>query len=116
MFTPAEITVLTAIYGPNAAVYMTAAPDVARASIAALHALPDGFVPVTEKLPESEAPVLAIRRSGYVPCDYELLTARHQPDYRPTSPWRTLSGNSVHDSGEPILGWRWENATLRPQP
>lgn len=114
MFTDDEIAILTAIYGPSADGYIEGAPKIARATLDAFATLPDGFIRVTDRQPESEAPVLAIRRSGYVCSSYELITARFQPDYRPKSPWRDLSGSSVRDSGEPILAWRWENATLRP--
>lgn len=116
MFTDTDITKLNAIYGDSVNGYITDAPKIAQATLLALSALPEGFIPVTERQPETEAPVLAIRRSGYVCCDFDVLTARYQPNYRPKSPWRDISGDSVRDSGEPILGWRWANEWLRPQP
>ena len=68
--------------------------------------LPAGFIPIDQAVPDHDLPVLAIRKSSYVRADFEVLTARYMIDYRPHSPWRDLSMDSVHDSGEPILGWR----------
>jgi hypothetical protein len=65
------------------------------------------FTLVTEGLPISETPVIAIRRTGYTSPTYEVITARYQPSYRPNSPWRMLGSASVHDSGEPVLAWRY---------
>lgn len=68
--------------------------------------IPEGFIPVDQAVPSHDRPVLAIRRSGYVSANFEILTARFMPDYRPLSPWRDISNDSVHDSGGEILGWR----------
>lgn len=56
--------------------------------------------------PQDDKPVLAIRLSGYTSAKYELVTARYQPDFRPLDPWRDLGGDSIRDSGGPILGWK----------
>lgn len=77
-------------------------------------ALPAGFTPVAEALPEEDRPVLAIRRSGYISAGFEVVTACHQPTYRPRLPWRDLSGDSVMDDGADILGWRYADEWLLP--
>lgn len=76
-------------------------------------ALPAGFTPLAQGLPTSDKPVLAIRRSGYGSCKLEVLTARYMIDYRPRSPWRSLGNDSVHDDGEPILGWKQADELLQ---
>ena len=68
--------------------------------------LPDGFTPITTALPTDDKPVVALRKSSYSGAKFEVITARYMPAYRPLSPWRDLSLDSVHDDGEPILGWR----------
>lgn len=55
--------------------------------------------------PQDGYPVLCIRRSSSIHSKYELLTARYVPDYS-MAKWRDLDGNSVLDSGYPILGWK----------
>jgi hypothetical protein len=79
----------------------------ARAMIdATLHPIPSGFISVFAALPPENRPVLAIRLSGYTCSTFELLTACHMPTYRPRSPWRDISNDSVTDSGSDIIGWR----------
>lgn len=77
-------------------------------------ALPAGFTPVTEAVPENDRPVLAIRRSGYISATFEVMTARYMITYRPKSPWRDISNDAVGDSGEQILGWRYADDLLLP--
>lgn len=67
--------------------------------------LPFGWTPVSDACPFHDKPVMAIRRSDYLSCQFEIITARYQPDYRPNSPWRMLCNNAVGDSGAHILGW-----------
>lgn len=68
--------------------------------------LPEGFIPVTERCPDHNRPVLAIRKSGYFCATLEVITARYMLDYRPNSPWRMICNDAVGDTGEQILGWR----------
>ena len=77
--------------------------------------LPAGFTPVTEGVPSNDRPVLAIRRSGYITAVFEVMTARYRIDSRPNSPWRDLGNDSVHDSGEEILGWQYADEMLQPK-
>ncbi|MDR2858593.1 MAG: hypothetical protein LBV50_12225 [Novosphingobium sp.] len=46
---------------------------------------------------------------------FEVITARYMPDYRPLSPWRDIGLNSVHDSGESVLGWMAMPSWLNPE-
>lgn len=69
-------------------------------------ALPEGFISVEAGLPDHDRPVLAIRKSGYITCQFEILTARYMLTYRPNSPWRDISNDAVSDTGDQILGWR----------
>ncbi len=75
--------------------------------------IPAGFISIFTALPESNEPVLAIRRSGYICATFELLTARYMPDHRPGSPWRDISGDAVSNSGSAILGWKPARDWLR---
>ena len=70
-------------------------------------AIPAGFTPVSEALPSSDEPVLVLRKSGYISCRFEILTARYMPDYRPLSPWQDISNDSITDSGSDALAWRY---------
>lgn len=74
--------------------------------------LPAGFTPVAEGVPTEDRPVLAIRKSGYISATFEVVTARHQPTYRPRDPWRDLSGDSITDDGTEVLGWRYADEWL----
>lgn len=76
--------------------------------------LPEGFTPLSEGLPPVDSLVLAIRISGYRGAEFEILTARFMPEYRPNSPWRQIDMDSVHDSGAPVLGWMTANHLLNP--
>jgi hypothetical protein len=76
--------------------------------------IPAGFISVFTGLPDEDIPVLAIRISGYRCAAFELLTARYMPTYRPRSPWRDISAESVGDSGSDILGWTPAQAWIRP--
>ncbi|WP_066528923.1 MULTISPECIES: hypothetical protein [Erythrobacter] len=58
-----------------------------------------GFAFAAEQLPPNTRPVLALRPSFYSCCQYEIVTARYMPDYRPLAPWRDLSGDDLADSG-----------------
>ncbi len=51
-----------------------------------------GFAFAAEQLPPDTRPVLALRPSSYSCCQYEIVTARYMPAYRPLAPWRELSG------------------------
>lgn len=44
------------------------------------------FLPTKQALPSSDRPVLALRPSSYNCCQYEAITARYMPNYRPNSP------------------------------
>jgi hypothetical protein len=77
-------------------------------------ALPTPFISVEDMLPPQNKPVLAIRRSGYVTTEYEVITAKHMPEYRPLNPWQTIGNDSVTDSGEEVLGWAEMDAWLLP--
>jgi hypothetical protein len=70
------------------------------------------LVSVADALPADGRPVLALRRSGYNCCGFEVLTARYMPEYRPFSPWRDISGDAVSDSGSAILAWMYADALL----
>jgi len=104
---------LAAIYAGKADTWPRFSADVVAADLAAIARLPEGFTPVTADTPANDRPVIAIRRSGYTCSDFEILTARHMPDYRPHSPWRDLSGDAVGDTGNQILGWRYADELLR---
>ena len=58
-----------------------------------------GFAFAAQQLPPDTRPVLALRPSSYSCCQYEIVTARYMPDYRPLAPWRDLSGDDLADSG-----------------
>lgn len=46
---------------------------------------------------------------------YEIVTARYMPDYRPLAPWRDLSGDDIADSGsDQVLAWAHADAILIP--
>ncbi len=77
-------------------------------------ALPEGYTSVEDSLPENDRPVLAIRESDYITCEFEVLTARYMPDYRPHSPWRDIGNDAVSDSGREILGWAYADELLKP--
>lgn len=67
--------------------------------------LPNPFTPVEEALPTENKVVLAIRESGYNNAEYEVMTAKYMPTYRPHNPWQTIGNDSVTDSGSEVLGW-----------
>ena len=74
------------------------------------------FLPSRQTLPSSDRPVLALRPSSYNCCQYEVITARYMPNYRPNSPWRDISGDAISDSGsDQILGWCYADALLSPE-
>lgn len=73
------------------------------------------FIPVEKALPPEDKPVLGLRQSGYVHCKYEVITCRYMPTYRPLSPWRDLSNDSVNDSGGPIIAWAYADNLLEPR-
>ncbi|AXK43826.1 hypothetical protein [Erythrobacter aureus] len=77
-------------------------------------ALPEGYTSVEDALPKDDHPVLAIRESGYLSCEFEIITAMYRPDYRPKSPWRDITGDSVNDTGSGILGWAYADELLKP--
>lgn len=78
--------------------------------------LPIQFLPSAQALPSSDRPVLALRPSSYVCCQYEVITARYMPDYRPHSPWRDISGDAIGDSGsDQIIAWCYADAILSPE-
>lgn len=73
------------------------------------------FLPSKQALPSSDRPVLALRPSSYSCCQYEVITVRYMPDYRPKSPWRDISGDAISDSGsDQILGWCYADDILAP--
>ena len=74
--------------------------------------VPVGYIPCESLLPENDRPVLAIRRSACLGAEFEILTARYMPGYRPLKPWRTLFGDDVEDCGYPIMGWRYADKLL----
>lgn len=76
--------------------------------------LPTGFTPVDQAVPENSRVVLAIRKAGYIGSVFEIMTARYMIDYRPNSPWRTITWDAVGDSGEQILGWKYADDQLLP--
>lgn len=80
-----------------------------------LFPIPSEFTSVFDGLPNENEPVLAIRLSGYTCSTFELLTARHMPTYRPRSPWRDISSESVFDSGSDILGWMPSRDWIKPR-
>lgn len=67
--------------------------------------LPKPFIAVDERTPPDDTPVLVVRHSGYTSCEYEVLTAKYMPDYRPHNPWQTLHNDAVTDSGNEVIGW-----------
>lgn len=56
--------------------------------------------------PSSDSVVLIARKSGYIACDWELMTAQYRPDFRPKNPWVTVAGDAITDSGHPVMYWR----------
>lgn len=44
------------------------------------------FVRAAQQLPSDTRPVLALRPSSYSCCQYEIVTARYMPAYRPLAP------------------------------
>jgi hypothetical protein len=65
--------------------------------------------------PPENRPVLGIRKSSYISSEYEVLTVRYMPTYRPRSPWRHIDGNAVSVNGNPILGWMDVPYWLQPK-
>ncbi len=80
-----------------------------------LFPIPPAFTSVFDYLPKENEPVLAIRLSGYLCSTFELLTARYMPTYRPRSPWRDISNESVFDSGSDVLGWMPARDWIKPR-
>lgn len=77
--------------------------------------LPVPFLPATQCLPSSDRPVLVLRPSSYNCCEFEVVTARYMPDYRPRSPWRDISGDAISDSGSgDVVAWCYADAILSP--
>jgi hypothetical protein len=56
--------------------------------------------------PTDNRPVLAIRQSSSNKCNYELITAVYDPEFRPLDPWVDINGNSILDSGHRVMGWK----------
>lgn len=107
----AEVRVL-----PSAHLPYTETIGLARTMVeATLFPISSGFISVFGALPEDDVPVLAIRASGYVSATFEVITACYMPTYRPNSPWRDLSGDSVNDSGSEILGWAAAEDWIKPR-
>lgn len=77
--------------------------------------IPAEFISVFTGLPLEREFVLAIRTSAYRLVTFELLTARYMPDEHPDCPWRDISGDSVGDSGDDILGWMPARNWLKPR-
>lgn len=107
-------------YDINAHVFHGSADELeerlARAMIEiTLFPIPMEFTSVFTALPDEDVPVLAIRASGYVCATFELLTARYMPTYRPRSPWRDISNESVFDSGAEVLGWMHAGNWIQPR-
>ena len=74
-----------------------------------------GFAFAAEQLPPDTRPVFALRPSSYSCCQYEIVTARYMPAYRPLAPWRDLSGDDLADSGsDQVLAWASADAILIP--
>lgn len=65
--------------------------------------------------PTDERPVLAIRHSSSNCCEYELITARYMPEFRPLNPWVDINGDAITDSGQPVIGWRNAFRWLQPR-
>lgn len=73
------------------------------------------FTLAAEELPPDTGPVLALRPSSHSCCQYEIVTARYMPAYRPLAPWRDLSGDDLADSGsDQVLAWASADAILIP--
>ncbi|WP_066542621.1 hypothetical protein [Sphingomonas sp. CCH18-B1] len=73
------------------------------------------FARAAQQLPSDTRPVLALRPSSYSCCQYEVVTARYMPAYRPLAPWRDLSGDDLADSGsDQVLAWASADAILIP--
>lgn len=75
--------------------------------------IPEGFTPVEDGLPTEDKPVLAVREAATMSARYEVVTARHQPGYRPRAPWRDMGGDAITDSGSEVLGWRYADEWLQ---
>lgn len=70
-----------------------------------------GILPVlpwvsVENPPSPESVVLIARKSGYIACDWEYMTAQYRPEFRPRNPWVTVAGDAITDSGNPPMFWR----------
>ena len=114
---PADLACLSRLLGEEGArERVIGFPENARATLDALSQIaanPQGFTLATDALPCSDRPVLALRRSGYTCAEFEVLTARYMPNYRPQNPWQTIGCDAVTDSGEPVLAWRSADELLR---
>ena len=73
------------------------------------------WIPVGHDLPKNEDPVLIIRPSGYLSSHYEVLTARYQPNFRPSAPWRDVAGDAITDSGLAPMAWQAKPEWLHPK-
>ena len=71
------------------------------------------FTPIGHVLPDHDRPVLGLRPSGYQCSKLEVVTVRYMPDYRPLSPWRDISGDSITDSGHSIMAWCEADSVLQ---
>lgn len=72
------------------------------------------FTPVEDALPREGWPVLALRKSSTIICQYEVITARYYPSYRPLAPWQTIDNDAVTDSGHDIIAWTYADMLLLP--
>jgi hypothetical protein len=91
-------------------------PDMPGADFSAMAIrISSGFTPVEQVVPSDDKPVLAVREANHAGAHFEVITARYMPDYRPLSPWRDLGLDSVHDSGESVLGWMAMPSWLTPE-
>ncbi|MBS7671538.1 hypothetical protein [Croceicoccus gelatinilyticus] len=68
---------------------------------------PEGFTPVTQGVPGSDKPVLAIRIAECGSRRFEMLTACYHAD-RKFSQWRTIGNDAVTDSGLDVHAWRYD--------
>jgi hypothetical protein len=72
------------------------------------------FTSVEDALPREGWPVLVLRESGTIICQYEVITARYYPSYRPLNPWQTINNDSVTDSGSEVIAWTYADMLLLP--
>lgn len=77
--------------------------------------LPEIFTPVSKGLPNHNRPVLAIRKSSYCTCEFEIITARYEQRYDPSFAWRNIGNDSVRDDGSEVLGWAEMNDWIKPR-